>query len=167
MQTITTEYDQFFQRYTQVFFASKVDWILFKAQAMAESTMNPNAVSPCGAVGLMGLMPGTSAEMARRLDCEDDPTQPHLNIMMGIGYDLYCYNIWKKEISLERLRFMFASYNAGIGNILRAQKLAKVSAVWSSVAAELPRITGDHAKETTDYVPRIEGFYAKLGGSSC
>ena len=158
------EYDHFFQRYSLEFFGPDMDWLWFKAQGIAESALRPDAVSPCHAVGLMQLMPGTSSEMARRLDCEDDPLQPHLNIRMGIGYDLFCWKIWKKEIGVERWRFMFASYNAGIGNILRAQKIAEHTAVWKSVAERLPQITGERAKETTDYVRRIEEYYLDLRG---
>ncbi len=161
MQTIST-YDSFFQRFSLEFFGPNVDWLWFKAQGIAESGLNSLAVSPCGAKGLMQLMPGTSAEMAERLGIEDDPFEPHLNIWMGVGYDHYCWKVWKKEIGLERWRFMLAAYNAGVGNILRAQKLARAPAVWSSVADELPKITGERAGETITYIRRIEGYYADL-----
>jgi soluble lytic murein transglycosylase-like protein len=162
MGTTSSEYDAFFQRYSLEFFGPDVDWLWFKAQGIAESNLDPLAVSPVGAVGIMQLMPGTSAEMAERLDLDDLPFIPHININMGIGYDRRCFNIWKQESGMERLRFMFASYNAGPGNIIKAQRRAYVSNVWSSVAEMLPLITGHHADETINYVRRIEKIYAHL-----
>ena len=58
---------------------------------------------------------------------------------------------------------MFAAYNAGVENILDAQKLATQTDQWGSVAVQLPKITGiDNARQTTSYVKRIEEFYGQL-----
>ena len=85
---------------------------------------------------------------------------------MGITYDRQCWNIWKEESGIERIRFMLASYNAGPGNIIKAQKKAKARSLptdrWQSIVQTLPDVTGDHAKETINYVARIERYYDEL-----
>ena len=60
---------------------------------------------------------------------------------------------------VDKLKFMFASYNAGRGNVLRAQRLALADGLdgrrWSSIEARLPAATGHHSRETLGYVNRI------------
>ncbi|HEX6053559.1 MAG TPA: transglycosylase SLT domain-containing protein, partial [Gemmatimonadaceae bacterium] len=52
-------YDHVFRKYSKRYFGVGYDWRIFKAQALAESEMNPNARSWVGARGLMQLMPST------------------------------------------------------------------------------------------------------------
>lgn len=159
-------YDYYFRHYSEHFFGAAEDWRWFKAQATAESWLDPCATSPVGAYGVMQLMPGTSKEMAGILGIEDLPQAPHLNIQMGIGYCKRCWDIWGKEAGIERLRFAFGSYNAGPGNIIKAQKLAKAQGLptdqWDSIVRMLPRVTGRRASETIGYVARIERYYREL-----
>lgn len=155
---MNNKYDGHFKFYSSMFFENQVAWPWFKAQAMAESSLMPEAVSPAGAQGIMQLMPGTSKEMAERLCIVNQPFDPRKNIMMGIGYAKRMWDVWKAEEGIERLYFAFASYNAGLGNILKAQELAAVSDQWDSLAEVLPQVTGKHAEETINYVKRIERF---------
>lgn len=159
-------YDLYFLSYTEISFGGQLDWRWIKAQAIAESRLDPAAKSPVGAIGVMQLMPGTSADMAKKLGIHDTPLVPHVNIRMGIAYDRQCWDVWKKEVGIERIRFMFASYNAGAGNILKAQQLAERSKLptdrWQFIAMALPEITGRHAVETTNYVDRIERLFDQL-----
>lgn len=159
-------YDIYFRQYGELFFSDLLDWRTFKAQAMAESNLNPEAVSPVKAVGVMQLMPATSKEMAAKLGIPNEPLVPHLNIQMGIGYDLRCWKIFKKEDGIERVRFMFGAYNAGAGHIITAQRLAEDQGLpadkWSSIVQTLPQVTGFHADETIGYVARIERYLAEL-----
>ena len=159
---ISNEYDAFFQQYSQEFFGQNFDWRWFKAQGLAESNLNPSAVSPVGAKGIMQLMPETSAEVAGLLGIVDLPHDPSANIRMGIRYDKRCFDFWKNETGVERFRFMFASYNAGCGWILKAQRLAAVKNQWASIAEKLPEVTGDNAQQTIDYVKHIEAFYSQI-----
>lgn len=168
----TTLYDQQFRDQAAVHFSGvrlcgqPLDWRWFKAQGMAESSLNPTAISPAGARGIMQLMPATSAEIARVLYLPDEPFSPLLNIKFGVFYDWKMWCIWREEKNLERLRFMFASYNAGAGNIIKAQRRASPTDQWWAVAKELPRITGiSHARETASYVKRIEAFHRQLTAS--
>ncbi|MDR3631326.1 MAG: transglycosylase SLT domain-containing protein [Desulfocapsaceae bacterium] len=163
MGPLSSKYDSFFQRYSLEFFGQYVDWRWFKAQGLAESNLNPLAVSPVGAKGIMQVMPATAVETAERLNLGHfDLTDPETNIRIGISYDLQCFNFWKNETGVERFRFMFASYNAGCGNILKAQRLAAITNQWGPVSGHLPEVTEDNAWQTIDYVKHIEAFYSQI-----
>ena len=162
------QYDFWFRKYTIIFFSRTVDWKWFKAQGIAESNLNPNAISPVGAVGIMQIMPGTGEELSKELGTRLLLTNPRINIMMGIYYDRKLWNNWKaKRSRIERLRLTFASYNAGLGNILKAQKLAKKDRrcnhlFWNCIKRYLRHVTGRRSEETMDYVERIEYNYLEL-----
>lgn len=159
-------YDSYFNSYGTLIFGDLVDWSWFKAQAIAESALDPDALSVAGAIGVMQLMPPTAEWMAKKLRIDCLPLVPHINIQLGIGYGLHCWSIWKKEHGLERSRFMLGSYNAGPGNIIRAQKLAQSWSMppdeWGSIVHALPQITGNFAKETIVYVGRVEKYFLQL-----
>ncbi len=76
---------------------------LVKAVIEAESSWNPNALSPKGAVGLMQLMPATS-----KLYSVKDPRNPVENINGGIKYLRYLLDRFDNNIKLA-----LAAYNAG------------------------------------------------------
>jgi membrane-bound lytic murein transglycosylase F len=154
-------YDRHFQKNAKRFFAMAVDWRWFKAQAMAESALDPFAVSHVGARGLMQLMPFTSAEMSRVLGVPDLPFDPGLNILMGVAYNRKLWDFWHApRTKRERLMLVFASYNAGPGNLLKAQRLAKrkggCSCTWKCLAPFLGTFTGGRARETKGYVIRVK-----------
>jgi soluble lytic murein transglycosylase-like protein len=152
-------YDDLFKKYSFIYFGYNFDWRWLKAQCRAESNFNPQALSPSGAMGLMQLMPGTAKDMATFLQIKDDPWDIEANIAMGIMYDKKCWNVWKKETGVERIRFMLSSYNAGIGNILLAQKISTIKDKIGPVLSTLRQVTGKHSIETIDYVYRIENYY--------
>jgi membrane-bound lytic murein transglycosylase F len=111
----------------------RLPWLLIKAQIWAESNFDPNAVSPCGAKGLMQLMPGTAREMftaefERQYDEYDaeKPFDPEVNIDLGVKYDRFLYGRFP-EIPLadERMKFMLAAYNCGRAYINQALRLAR------------------------------------------
>lgn len=161
-------FDVYFRQYGTQYGGPHIDWLWFKSQAMAESGLNPEAKSSAGAIGVMQLMPSTAEEIAARLGIACLPLVPHLNIQMGIAYCKRCWDVWQAEDEIERLRFTFASYNAGTGNIVKAQKLAGQSQLptdrWEYVARMLQMVTGRHAAETIHYVERIERIYKHLTG---
>jgi len=154
----TAKYDLAFRRWGQ-FYAPWSDWRWFRAQAVVESGLNPDAVSQCGARGLMQLMPATAKTLG--VDADD----PEQNIQGGVHYDAMLWAAWSSVAGTgERRRFMFASYNAGPGSIQRAQALADGALEWAQVAEALPRVTGWHAPETVAYVGRIERVYERAVG---
>ena len=65
-------------------------------------------------------------------------------------------------MELDRLAFMFASYNAGAGNILKAQKLCTVDPnLWASIAAVAKFVPGWKSSETLGYVTKIISLMSK------
>ena len=156
-----TTYDPYLSKYSKRFFGVGFDWHYFKAQAVAESNLRQDAQSPVGAVGVMQVMPRTFNEVQRKNPAiTGSVDQPRWNIAAGIWYDRQHYLVWVADRSLvERLKFMFASYNAGRASILRAQRFALGEGLnetlWESVAGALPRVTGRRSRETVTYVARV------------
>jgi membrane-bound lytic murein transglycosylase F len=156
-----TEYDEYFRKYSKRFFGIRFDWNYFKAQAIAESNLNPNARSHRGAQGIMQLMPRTFAEVTQRSQyVQGALAEPRWNIAAGIWYNKFQFDYWQKGRDLEeRLKFMSGSYNAGRSNLLKAQRQAINRGLnprkWDSMHQALPLITGKRSKETLDYVDNI------------
>jgi len=154
-------YDRHFSKYSKRFFGPGFDWHHFKAQAIAESELKPDAKSKSGATGIMQIMPKTFAEITRKNPgIRNRRSDPRWNIAAGIYYDRMLWKFWKeKRPYRDRLDFMFGSYNAGKGNILKAQKAAKKKGLnpnrWGSVKVVLPEITGKRSRETIGYVQKV------------
>ncbi len=156
---MTKEYDKYFQQFAFMYFDGLVSWPWLKAQGIAESGLRHDAVSPVGARGIMQIMPGTAKDIAKHFQVVPNLDDPKTNIMFGCHYLRQMWGIFKKEEGLERLRFAFGAYNAGPGNIIKAQELTDRPTVWEAVRAMLPEVTGgSNAKQTTDYVRRIEAI---------
>ncbi len=145
----TTDYDEHFQKYTKRYFGPNFDWEWFKAQAIAESGLNPLAKSSTGAKGLMQILPSTYAEIRRSNPYFSNINDPRWNIAAGIYYDRTLYGAWPEIPESDRLFFAFGSYNAGLGGMLGAYRRSGNRArSWSQVEAFAP-------KETRNYVQRI------------
>lgn len=154
---MTGEYDKYFRLYAAVYFYEVVAWPWFKAQGFAESRLDPDAVSPVGAQGIMQLMPPTALEMARELLTTPNVYDPARNIHFGVRYMRKMWDIFKAEQGIERLRFAMGAYNAGAGNIIKAQKIAGGTDRWGEICWVLDQVTGpDNARQTIDYVAKIE-----------
>lgn len=134
-------------------------WKLAKAQMLQESGGHVLAQSGAGAVGLFQLMPTTAAEM--HVSDRDDPEE---SIRGGIGYLIKMWGIFKAEKGVERMKMALGSYNAGSGNIVKAQALAKGRgddpSQWDSIVRCLHDVTGlDNSEETILYVAKIIKAY--------
>jgi len=123
-------------------------WI--EAVIMAESSGEPEAVSPKGAIGLMQLMPETWAELRDQHDLGADLFDPRTNILAGTAY-----------LKAMQDRFghpaLFAAYNAGPGRYedhLRTGKPlpAETRAYVARIAAMLAG-AGDLASDGTNLPP--------------
>ena len=157
----TTEYDVYFKKYAKHYFGPHVDWHWFKAQGIAESNLNPQAKSPVGAKGIMQIMPATYDEILKKNPHIPATDEPRWNIAAGIFYDRMLYRKWKKKKSIstkERLSFSFASYNAGLGTVLKAYK--KASKKHGDVK-QWQQVEGFAPGETRFYVKRINNLMNK------
>lgn len=142
----------------------KYDWRLYKAQLFQESSLNPNAVSKAGAVGIAQFMPGTWEQYSKSTGYENtDPTDPEASIYTGAYYMRYLIEEWvRPRPDADRKCLALASYNAGLGNILEAQKASGDSAAYRTIIAHLPEVTGEHARETIWYVKKILSYYNEM-----
>jgi membrane-bound lytic murein transglycosylase MltF len=147
---------QYFQKYGDKY---DVDWVLMGAQGYQESTLNQNARSPVGAVGVMQLMPATGKDMN-----VGDISQAEANIHAGVKYMRFMIDqFYEKEpmTKLDKALFSFASYNAGAGRVAGLRKEAAKRGldpnVWfhnvEYVAAE------KIGQETVTYVSNIYKYY--------
>jgi soluble lytic murein transglycosylase-like protein len=148
------KYDLHFKHWGEFYFPLD-DWRRWKAQGIAESRLDIKARSHCGAIGIMQLMPATAKELGA------NPFDAESNIQGGIKYDARLVRFWKNITSTDdRRNFVYASYNAGPGWIIKACKLGGYP--WNKTAEKLPQVTGIHAKETVGYVKRINQIYMQI-----
>lgn len=160
-------YDDVFRKATKRHFGPAFDWRLFKAQGMAESNIDATARSRVGARGVMQLMPGTFREVASKnpeLTRIDDATS---NIMAGVAYDRRLWEAWARDsVETDRLPFTLASYNAGRGTLLSAQRTARASALdpraWANIEQVAPTVPRWRHAETLGYVRRIAQLHGQL-----
>jgi membrane-bound lytic murein transglycosylase MltF len=136
-----------------------LDYLLMMAQGFQESTLNQEAKSQVGAVGIMQLMPATGEQMK-----VGDVHQLEANVHAGVKYirfmvDKYFAN--EPMTDTNKILFAFAAYNAGPGRIhaLRQEAASKGldPNIWFNnvemVAAS--RI----GMETVTYVANIYKYY--------
>ncbi|WP_299584478.1 transporter substrate-binding domain-containing protein [uncultured Microbulbifer sp.] len=98
------------------------DWRMIVAQMWQESNFNPKAVSPVGAQGLMQVMPATAEEMG----FPPPLFEPERGIKAGVKYMDWVRDRFNPSLpTVNKLWFTLASYNAGYGHLLDAQRLAK------------------------------------------
>jgi len=98
------------------------DWRLLASLVYQESEFKPNVRSWVGAFGLMQLMPTVLEKYG--IDSTATPTE---QLTAGVKHLIYIQNQLPAEItdSIERVKFLLASYNCGLGHVLDAQRLAK------------------------------------------
>lgn len=98
------------------------DWRLLASVIYQESNFRPNAESWAGAVGLMQLMPATAMEFGAV-----DRKNPYQSLRAGARYLKYLDKLWSKYVrdDAQRIKFVLASYNAGLSHILDSRNLAK------------------------------------------
>ena len=101
-----------FQKYGSQY---NVDYLLMMAEGFQESTLNQEAKSGVGAVGIMQLMPATGEQMK-----VGDIHQKEANIHAGVKYIRFMVDKYFANEPMDdtnKLLFAFAAYNAGPGRI--------------------------------------------------
>ncbi len=98
------------------------DWRLIAAIIYNESRFNKDAGSWAGAYGLMQLMPGTAEAFGI-----DNYKLPGQNIKGGVMFLDWLNDRFKESIqdSTERINFVLAAYNVGLGHVEDARRLAE------------------------------------------
>ena len=134
-----------------------------KAQLVAESGLNPNAKSSVGAQGIAQFLPATFHEEQKLLGFDGNVYDASVSIIAAAHYMERLARQWSNNRSEAcRLELSSASYNAGLGNILKAQRLADGAPCWDRIYRQLDRVTGVHAHETVDYVARIKRWFKRF-----
>ena len=101
------------------------DWLIIAAQAYQESRFDQSKHSSAGAIGVMQLLPTTAADKAVGIP---DISNLENNIHAGVKYLHWLRETYYSDEAmapLDRVLFSFAAYNAGPGNMKRAQRRAK------------------------------------------
>lgn len=169
IQKYNSRFDPIFRKYTKQIFGPEFDWLLFKAQGICESGLREKVQNQSKASGIMQILPSTYADILREHDwLSENIFDPESNIAAGILYDHYVWNILHRnhdisELELhDRLKLMFAGYNAGYGNILQAMQLCGCNN-WIGILAIAPRMkTWHNWRETKTYVENIFSVYQEL-----
>ena len=161
----SNRYDHWFRK-AATHLPAGSDWRLLKAQCWQESRLDPLARSPAGALGLCQFLPGTWSDMKRRHHELHDPFNPKSSIFAAAHYMRQMADFWHSERPPDdRYKLALASYNAGAGNLHRAQQRADGALSYDAIITRLPDVTGDHAIETTEYVRLIMTvWYPRFGG---
>lgn len=145
----------------------KIDILSFLiAQAVQESRFDSKAVSPAGAVGIAQFMSPTAKQVGEELKSKlalfkdgFDRENPIQSIWAQVYYMNKLFKTWDLgREDIERLKLALASYNAGTGNILKAQKASGNKKFWEEIKLSLSSITGKNSKETIGYVDNIMAY---------
>ena len=112
-----SDWDDLTRRYAAEY---DFDWRLILSQMYQESRFDPEAVSWVGAMGLMQIMPRTAEEIGLL-----PVTDPEIGIHAGIKYMDWLRERFPDHLPVdERTWFSLAAYNAGIGHVRDARRLA-------------------------------------------
>jgi membrane-bound lytic murein transglycosylase F len=97
-------------------------WQLLAAMAWKESRFDSSAVSSQGAMGIMQIMPRTATKLGL-----DSSVTVGAHIDAAKRYVSRLDTMWMRAVPdrEQRLRFVLASYNAGPGHVIDAQRLAE------------------------------------------
>ena len=114
--------------------AASLEPNLLRAVIVVESGFNSRAISKCGAIGLMQLMPGTAVRFG-----VSNPYDPRDNVHGGALYLKFLLNRFRQDV-----RLALAAYNAGEQAVDRN-------------GGQVPPFT-----ETLAYVPRVLKIYQLL-----
>ena len=130
-----SHFDHLFKKYAEEI---GWDWRLLASLAFTESNFDTTAVSWAGAKGLMQLMPRTARAMGVPEGKEQNPEE---SVKAAAKYlKLTSRSFSKIEDPNERIKFVLAAYNGGMGHVFDAMALAekygKNKYVWDNNVAD-------------------------------
>lgn len=115
---LISPYDSLIQQYAD---SIQWDWRLLASQMYQESRFDPQAKSWAGAQGLMQIMPATGRDLGLK-----NPADPEQSIKAGVRYlDKRWENFDEIEDSIQRIKFVLAAYNCGLGHVQDARRLTE------------------------------------------
>ena len=168
-----SKFDGLFKTYAP---STGYDWKLLAAIAYCESNYNPSVESRFGAKGLMQVMPKSARAVGvdpGSLGSPDQNVKAASKILKKLD-DAFKNKVQDPE---ERMKFVIASYNSGLGHIYDAMALAEKigldSGKWNgnvSITALMksrPEYYNDpvvkhgyfRGRETVDFVDHVTGIY--------
>lgn len=140
------------------------DWRLLKAQYYQESKLDPSAVSSADARGIAQIVDPTWNRIAHEIGHGN--VSPHAvgpAIEAGAYYMAKLRDEWSApRPSADRYSLSAASYNAGLGNLLKAQRKCGGRNLYAEIIPCLPQVTGSHAQETRTYIERIWDYWRQM-----
>ena len=176
IQSITdgriSPYDEIFKQE-----AAKIgwDWRLLASIAYHESRFDSTVVSWAGARGIMQLMPATAAAFGLGMD---SITYNFPNVRVAVkSIQAVERSITSVEEPEEKLKFVLAAYNSGLGHVFDAMALAKKYGknpqIWYGEVEEAMLMKGNPAyyndevcrfgyfrgRQTTSYVREVMTLY--------
>ena len=159
----TNQYDRAFKAAVRTWYPQDQqgpnEWVWLKAQAISESGLKPDAVSPVGAKGLMQIMPETWEELEGKHPTMSHPLDAHASIVQGTQYMAWLADQHILAPSIEcRRNWQLASYNAGIGRVRKLRVKAGGEQCWNAKVSKLA------PKETRQYVRRVRNTYQSIMG---
>lgn len=116
-----SNYDNLFKKYSEM---AGYDWKLLAAIAFCESRYNPSVESRFGAKGLMQVMPSTSTAVGvdpAALGNPESNVKAASKILARLDKTLQS----RVENPEERIKFVVASYNSGLGHVYDAMAIAE------------------------------------------
>lgn len=158
---------------------SGIDWRILAAIGYAESGYNPKVVSWAGARGLMQIMPRSAAAYGLPIDKIEDP-EANIAAAGRIFKDLDRSLSKRVPDSKERLKFIIAAYNSGLGHvydaIALAEKYGRNPRVWDGNVEQalLMKANPDYytdpvvrngyfgGRHTVAYVKKVMGLYSRF-----
>lgn len=113
-------FDDLFKKYAKEI---DWDWRLLASLAYTESNFDPTVVSWAGAQGLMQLMPSTARAMGVPEGQEENAEESIKGAVKYIKLTTKSLNVIPDPN--ERIKFVLAAYNAGLGHVYDAMALAE------------------------------------------
>lgn len=174
---IISTYDHYFKAAARF---TGWDWKLIAAQCYQESGFDPNAVSWAGASGLMQIMPNTARQYGLP---QEKLFSPADNIATAAQHIRTLQRQFQDIQSVEdRICFVLAAYNGGVGHIRDAQALARKHGInnqsWANVSYYVRGLSNASlyrdpivkygymiGNETCNYVSLIMERWRQYGGN--